>query len=180
MNVLSRISPAIRTTPLGWTDLRFYAFTAAFAAGNLLVPLALHGVPNAGPMLLPLFFFTLVAAWQFGFAAGLVVAVASPLLNFFLVGMPTAAFLPVVLTKSVVLALASAALARRFGTIQVLGLVAAVAAMLAAGFLAERLVGLPLAKSADLLVVGLPGVVLLVFGGYAVLRLTNRLFGTKE
>lgn len=180
MNVLASLSPAIRTAPLAWTDVRFYAFTAAFAAGNLLVPLALHGVPNAGPMLLPLFFFTLVASWQFGLAAGLVVALASPLLNTVLVGMPTAAMLPVILTKSLVLGLVAAGLARHFRTIHLPGLGVAVAAMLVAGFLVERLVGLPLSRSLELLFLGIPGVLILVFGGYGVLRITNRLFGSRD
>jgi len=175
MNPLSLVSaPPIRSAPLAWTEARFYLFTALFAAGNLLVPLAVHSVPNAGAIFLPLFFFTLVAGWQFGFAAGLVVALASPLLNYGLVGMPVAAMLPLVLTKSVVLALSAAGLARVFKTVHLPGLGLSVVAMQGAGFVVERLMGLPVEKSLNLLTMAIPGMVILVVGGYVALRLTNR------
>jgi thiamine transporter ThiT len=163
----------VLSQPLRWSDARLYLFSALFAAGNLLVPLALHSVPEAGAVFLPLFFFTLVAGWQFGWLAGLVVAVASPVLNHLLVGMPAAAMLPVVLTKSLVIGLAAALFSRMTKTVSLGGLVLVVLAMQAAGFLAERVVGMPLAASNHLFFLAVPGMLILVFGGWAVLRLLN-------
>ena len=160
--------------PLGLADLKLYAFSALFAAGNLLVPLALHTVPNGGPMFLPLFFFTLVAGWQFGALAGVIVALVSPVLNHLLAAMPTAAMLPVVLTKSVVLALAAVILARSTKKVSLWGLALAVVLMQTIGFGAELVSGTPWAVDLDLLVLSVPGMLIMVFGGYTVLRLMNR------
>lgn len=165
---------ALKGHPLGLADWRLPVFSAVFALGNLTVPMLLHGVPNGGQIFLPLFFFTLVAAWQFGLWSGLLVAVASPLLSHLLTGMPLAAMLPVVLTKSVALALAAAGLARATRKVHFLGILGTVLAMQAAGFLAERFAGLPVPASLNMLRMSLPGMAIMVIGGWAALRLINR------
>jgi len=181
MNPLSLLSSVpLRSQPLAWSDLKLYLFSALFAVGNLLVPLAVHTIPDAGAIFLPLFFFTLIAAWQFGLTAGLLVALVSPLLNNLLVGMPMAAMLPVVLSKSVALALTAVLLARRTGTVSLWGLLVAVAVMQAAGFLVERITGAPLAMSLKLFEMAIPGMLILVFGGYIVLRLINGWLGSRD
>ncbi|HTH13928.1 MAG TPA: ECF transporter S component [Spirochaetia bacterium] len=173
MNFSALVSPPLGAQPLRWSDAKLYLFSALFAAGNLLVPLAVHTIPEGGAIFLPLFFFTLVAGWQFGWGAGLVVALASPLLNTFFTGMPTWAMLPVVLTKSLVLGLAAAALSRATKAISLGGIALAVVGMQAAGFLAERVVGMPLAASNHLFLIAVPGMLIMVFGGWGVLRLLN-------
>src|ERR1035437_8217756 len=55
-------------------DLRLYGFVAAFAAGDLLLPLAVHTVPQGGLIFLPIFFCTLLAAYRFGILAGVLTA----------------------------------------------------------------------------------------------------------
>jgi hypothetical protein len=175
MKAYSLVAPTtVNSRPLGLADWRLYAFSALFALGNLLVPLALHAVPNAGQVFLPMFFFTLLAAWQFGPLAGLAVAVASPLLNHALSGMPVAAMLPVVLSKSVVLALAASLLSLRTRAVSLPGILAAVLAMQAAGFAAERLAGLPLEASWAMIRLAVPGMLIMLLAGFAVLRLLNR------
>jgi hypothetical protein len=173
MNRSALVSPLWKIQTLRWSDVRLYLLSALFAAGNLLVPLALHTIPEGGAIFLPLFFFTLVAGWQFGWAAGLVVALVSPLLNTVLTGMPTWAMIPVVLTKSLVVALAAAVLSRTMNTVSLGGIALAVVGMQAAGFLAERVTGMPLAVSNHLFLLSVPGMLILIFGGWAVLRLLN-------
>ena len=67
---MSVIAPSATTqrSSLGLLDLRPYAFAAVFTAGNLLLPLAVHSVPQGGLIFLPILFFTLVAGYRFGFA----------------------------------------------------------------------------------------------------------------
>lgn len=64
---------------------------------------------------LPIYFFTLVGAYKYGWRVGLLTAVLSPLVNSALFGMPAAAALPAILLKSVLLAAAAGFAARRFG-----------------------------------------------------------------
>jgi thiamine transporter ThiT len=159
--------------PLSVTEARFYLYTTLFVAGNIALPALCHLVPGGGPMLLPIYFFTLVAGWRFGLAAGLATAVLSPLGNHLLTGMPHQALLPVILAKSVLLAVIASFVARRFG----LSLVAVAIAVLGyqvAGGAVEGFLAASLAAALADFRVGLPGIVLQVFGGYAVLRLLAR------
>ena len=175
MNPLSLLaSVPLRSQPLRLSEIRLYLFSAVFAAGNLLVPLAIHTIPDAGAVFLPLFFFTLIAAWQFGLAAGLVVALVSPILNNLLIGMPVVALMPVVLSKSLALAVVAVLLARSTKTVSLWGLVVAVAAMQAVGFLVERITGTHVPISVRLFEMAVPGMLIMVFGGYLALRLLNR------
>ena len=167
--------PACGTSvkPLSLKEARFYLYTTLFVAGNIAFPALCHLVPGGGPMLLPIYFFTLIAGWRFGLAAGLATAVLSPLANHLLTGMPHQAMLPVILAKSVLLAVIAAFVARRFG----LSLVAVSLAVLGyqiAGGIVEGLLTSSLAAALADFRVGLPGIVLQILGGYAVLRLLAR------
>ena len=96
--------PQASTLTLG--NLRTYLFAALFAVGNVVLPQLCHLVPQGGLIFQPIYFFTLIAACRFGWRVALLTAVASPLINSLLFSMPSGAMLPVVLIKSVVLALA--------------------------------------------------------------------------
>jgi hypothetical protein len=74
--------------PLSVKEARFYLYTSLLIAGNIAFPALCHMVPNGGPMLLPIYFFTLIAGYRFGLAAGLATAILSPLANHVLTGMP--------------------------------------------------------------------------------------------
>lgn len=65
-------------------ELKAYAFAALFIVGNLLLPQLSHLLPLGGKALLPIYFFTLIAAYKYGFFTGLLTAIVSPLLNYFL------------------------------------------------------------------------------------------------
>ncbi len=89
------------------TAIRTYVFAALFVAGNIIAPQLAHLIPGGGPMLLPIYFFTLIAAYRFGMVAGLVTAILSPLANHLLFGMPSEAMLAIIFTKSILLALSA-------------------------------------------------------------------------
>ena len=176
MKVHSPIAPvAMASRPLGLADWRLYLASALFALANLLVPMALHTIPDAGQIFLPMFFFTLLAAWQFGLFAGLAVAVASPLLSHFLTGMPLAVMLPAILSIAVALALVAAILSARTRAVSLPGILVAIAAMQAAGFIVERIAGMPIEKSLTLLRMSIPGMLIMLFGTYLLLRAVNQL-----
>ena len=93
---------------MSYRDIRAYTMAALFVAGNIVLPQLCHLVPQGGLVWLPIYFFTLVAAYKFGLTAGLLTAIASPVVNSLLFGMPAAASLPIILIKSVLLAVAAA------------------------------------------------------------------------
>lgn len=88
----------------GLRDRAFYFWSAAFIAGNLVLPQLCHLAALGGKMVLPIYFFTLIAACRCGWRAGVLTAIASPFLNHALFGMPPAAVLPVILVKSLLIA----------------------------------------------------------------------------
>ena len=106
-----------RLYSLPFSDVKAYLLAALFVAGNIALPQLCHLVPNGGPTWLPIYFFTLVAAYKFGLRVGLMTAVLSPVLNHLLFAMPALAVLPAILVKSCLLAGVSAWLARRVGRV---------------------------------------------------------------
>jgi hypothetical protein len=95
---------------LSFTEAKTYLFATLFVAGNIILPQLAHFVPNGGPMLLPIYFFTLIAAYKFGIRTGMLTAILSPVINSLLFGMPAAAMLPIILIKSSLLAIAASSL----------------------------------------------------------------------
>ncbi|HEX7491980.1 MAG TPA: hypothetical protein VF337_09795 [Candidatus Limnocylindrales bacterium] len=159
---------------LSLRDLRLYGFVAVFTAGNLIAPMAVHSIPQGGLIFLPIFFFTLVAAYRFGFTAGALTGLASPVLNFTLTGMPPSAVLPTVLVQSLLIAAIAAVLAARSGRLNPWLLLVAAISMQLAGFGFDLARGGTVSAGLDALRLGIPGVALMGFGGYAVLRLLDR------
>lgn len=91
---------AVKTHSLTFTDTRSYLITGAFVAANVIFPYILHQIGLAGPIFLPLYFFSLVAGLLFGLKCGIVTGVVSPLISFLISGMPPMIVLPYVILKS--------------------------------------------------------------------------------
>lgn len=141
-----------------------------FVAGNVVLPQLCHLVPRGGMALLPIYFFTLIAAYKYGWKAGLLTAVASPLVNSALFGMPMVAVLPAIVAKSVLLAVAAGWAANRYKEVRLPILLAVVLAYQTVGTLLEwAMVGSFIAAVQDFRI-GLPGMALQVLGGYAVIK----------
>lgn len=165
---------SVKLYNLDLSDLRTYLFAALFVIGNLALPQLCHLVPNGSNILLPIYFFTLVAAYKYGILAGLLTAILSPLLNYALFGMPAAAVLPSILVKSVSLSVAAAFVAARYEKVTVLGTAAAVLFYQFVGSMAELLFfGGVDAALADFRF-GIPGMLLQVFGGWAFIKYVVR------
>lgn len=56
---------------LNYSNVKTYLFALLFVAGNIALPQLCHLVPYGGPTLLPIYFFTLIAAYKYGFRVGL-------------------------------------------------------------------------------------------------------------
>ena len=164
---------------LSWRQARLYLATGAMVIGNGVLPALVHGIPNGGRMLLPIFFFTLIAGWRFGLNAALLTAVLSPLANHALTGMPSTAMLAGIIWQSAALGLIAALVASRSPktTLPLLALVVA---------LHQVLLALPVLAQAGFQACAaafqmrIPGLLLQILGGFLTLRLLERWLPTRE
>lgn len=160
---------------LTYRDARTYLFATLFVVGNLVLPQLCHLIPGGGLAWLPIYFFTLIAAYKYGLRVGLLTAVLSPLINSMLFGMPPVAVLPEILIKSVILALAAAYAAHRLGKVSVIALLLVVLTYQFAGTLAEWAIVKDFYVAIQDFRIGIPGMLVQVIGGYAVLKLISRI-----
>ena len=158
---------------LNYRESKTYAAAALFVVGNILLPQLCHLMPQGGLVWLPIYFFTLVAAYKYGLTAGLLTAVASPLVNSLLFGMPATEMLPIILTKSVLLALAASFIASRVRGVALWAVALAVVAYQLVGMLAEWGITGSLAVALQDIRLGWPGILVQAFGGYAVMKYVN-------
>ena len=151
---------SVKLYSLEYSEAKTYLAAALFLAGNIVLPQLFHTIRLGGPTWLPIYFFTLVGAYKYGWRAGLLTALASPVANALLFGMPAAAALPAIVLKSVLLAGAAGYAAARFYQ--------------AAGTLGEwALTGSFHAAVQDFRI-GLPGMLLQIFGGWAFINFIIR------
>jgi hypothetical protein len=159
---------------LSYSQAKTYIAAAVFILGNVIVPQLFHFIPGGGLIFLPIYFFTLVGAYKYGWRVGLLTAIASPLVNSALFGMPMAAMLPVIIAKSALLAIAAGWAAYSFKRISVLILTIVVLAYQVVGTLVEwALVG-DFVKAVQDFRIGLPGMALQVLGGYWVIKFLGK------
>ena len=160
----------VKLYSLGWRETRTWLVALLFIAGNMLLPQLCHLIPQGGLILLPIYFFTLVAAYKFGPRVGLLTAVLSPLVNSALFGMPPAAALPIITIKGALLALAAAWMARRSKGASLLALIAVVLGYQLVGGLIEWAMTGSLASALQDWKLGYPGMILQAVGGWLVIN----------
>ena len=151
--------------------LAFYVCSLLFVAGNLLLPQLCHSVALGGQTWLPIYFFTLVGAWCFGWKLGMATALLSPALNYLFFGMPTAGMLTVILIKSSLLALGASWIASRSkGSLGlVIGLMLSIIFYQGLGMLPEILLN-GLNAALTTLTLGWPGMLSQLIGGFVLIK----------
>jgi len=155
-------------------ELKSYAFATLFIAGNIILPQVSHLIPMGGMILLPIYFFTLIAAYKYGFFTGLLTAVASPIINHYLFGMPGTEMLPIILIKSGLLAVAAGYMAQRTNGIKIQSLLLVILFYQGIGMIAEfALTGSFMAAVQDIRL-GFPGILLQLVGGFFCLKAISK------
>ncbi|MBN2766032.1 MAG: ECF transporter S component [Paludibacteraceae bacterium] len=154
---------------------RTYLFAVIFIAANLIFPKLFHSVPNGGPTFLPIYFFTLIAAYKYGLRVGLLTAVLSPVLNSVLFGMPMLAILPIILIKSSLLAISASLAANYFKKVSFLSLAIIILAYQIVGTGIEWIMLGDFQLAVQDFRIGFPGMLLQLFGGYLLLKAISRL-----
>ncbi|WP_455672139.1 ECF transporter S component [Phocaeicola sp.] len=155
---------------LNYTSANTYLFALLFVVGNIALPQLCHLVHLGGPTMLPIYFFTLIGAYKYGMKVGLLTAILSPLINSLLFGMPVVALLPAIFIKSVLLAVAAGYMANRCRKITLPALLGVVLTYQVIGTLAEWAIVGSFYLAAQDFRIGIPGMLLQIFGGYALLK----------
>ena len=163
----------IKLYTLSYSESKTYWMALLFVVGNIALPQLCHLVPQGGLTWLPIYFFTLVGAYKYGWKVGLLTAIASPLINSMLFGMPAQAMLPAILMKSTFLAFAAGWMAQHTQQVTLLSLLGVVLAYQIAGTLGEWAMTSSLFTALQDFRIGLPGMALQVIGGYALLKINS-------
>ena len=161
---------SIKLYSLNYNEAKTYITAALFILGNIALPQICHLVPQGGMILLPIYFFTLIGAYKYGWKVGLLTAVLSPVMNHLLFGMPAMAVLAPILVKSSALALVAGYVASAKGKVSLSLMATVVLAYQAVGGLFEwAWTGSLMAALQDFRL-GLPGMLLQIVGGYLFIK----------
>lgn len=155
---------------LNYNQLKTYVFAFLFIVGNIVLPQLFHLIPQGGITWLPIYFFTLIAAYKYGWRVGLLTAIFSPVVNSLLFGMPPLAVLPAILIKSVLLALAAGLASAYFKRISLPILFGVVMVYQCIGTLAEWAITGSFYVAVQDFRIAIPGMLLQIFGGYMFIR----------
>ena len=159
-----------RLYTLNYNEAKTYMWAAIFVACNLVLPQVFHLIPQGGIIFAPLSLVILAGAYKFGWRVGLIAALASPLVNHLLTGMPAWDVLPVMTLKLVVLALIAGFTAQHFKKVSLPLLIGVVLAATLIGGLCELLLTGGIAATIQDFTIGWPGLLLQVVGAYLVCK----------
>lgn len=149
-----------------YAEAKTYLASLLFVLGNVALPQLFHLIPQGGMTWLPIYFFTLVGAYKYGWRVGLLTAILSPLINSVLFGMPPVVALPAILLKSVLLAMVGGYVAARFCKVTILLLTLVVLSYQVLGTLGEWAMKGDFWLAIQDFRIGIPGMLLQVFGGW--------------
>ena len=161
---------AIQIQSLRFTDRAAYIKALIFIAGNVALPQLCHLISMGGPTWLPIYFFTLIGAYMYGWRVGVITALVSPIVNALFFAMPTAAVLPAILLKSTLLAVIAGTVATRTRRADMLTLCGVVLGYQVLGTLGEWAMLGNLYLACQDFRIGIPGMLTQIIGGWAVIN----------
>lgn len=159
---------------LSLSDTRSWGIVSLSLVGSIVLPQVCHLIPGGGLAWLPIYFFTLIISYIYGWKAGIALAVTAPIVNFALFGMPDASSLPIIEIKGILLAVATSYVAIRARKVSFLGILGAVVFYQVIGSSIESLVDGSLYAGFQDFKIGYPGMLLQVIGGYFVIKLLTK------
>lgn len=160
----------VRLYALNYDEAKTYLWATIFVACNLVLPQVFHLIPQGGVIFSPLSLVILAGAYKFGWKTGLLAALASPLVNHAITGMPAWEVMPVMTWKLAVLALVAGLAAQHFKTVSLPLLIGVVLVSKAIGCLGElALTGGIAATIADF-TIGWPGLIFQIVGAWLILK----------
>ena len=160
----------VKLYDLGYAESKTWLAATLFIVGNIALPQLFHLIPQGGVTWLPIYFFTLVGAYKYGWKVGLLTAVASPFVNSLMFGMPAFGSLPVILLKSVLLAIAAGYTAHRWRKVSLPLILIVVLSYQIIGTLGEWIIKGNFYNAIQDFRIGMPGMLFQIFGGYLFIK----------
>ena len=99
---------------LKYNDMRSYALTAVFIMLAVFVPWIFHQFHLAGATFLPMHVFVLIAGLLFGWRAGLIVGMLTPVVSYSISGMPALNIMPQIMIELSAYGLIAGTLRQRY------------------------------------------------------------------
>lgn len=159
-----------RLYTLNYDEVRTYLWATVFVACNIVLPQLFHLIPQGGIMFAPLSLVILAGAYKFGWKVGLLAAVASPLINHLLTGLPAWGVLQVMTFKLIILALVAGFTAQYFKKVTLPLIIGVVLAAEVLGGLGELALMGGIAATVQDFTIGWPGLLLQVVGTYLICK----------
>lgn len=159
-----------RLYTLNYDEVRTYLWATVFVACNIVLPQLFHLIPQGGIMFAPLSLVILAGAYKFGWKVGLLAAVASPLINHLLTGLPAWGVLQVMTLKLIILALVAGFTAQYFKKVTLPLIIGVVLAAEVLGGLGELALTGGIAATVQDFTIGWPGILLQVVGTYLICK----------
>lgn len=156
----------VKLYSLPYSNVKTYLATSLFLLGNLAMPQLFHLMPQGGMVWLPIYFFTLVGAYKYGWKVGVLTSILSPMANSVLFGMPPIAALPAILLKSILLAVVAGYVASHFKKASLGLLIGVVLTYQIIGTLGEWAMKGDFWLAIQDFRIGIPGMLFQVFGGW--------------
>lgn len=151
-------------------EARTYLWALIFVGANLLLPQVFHLVPQGGIIFSPLSLVIMAGAYKLGWRVGLLAALASPLVNHLITGMPAMSVLPVMTLKLAVLALVAGFTAQHFRRATIPLLIGVVLLTELLGGLGELAFMGGIDATIQDFTVGWPGMLLQIVGTYLIVK----------
>ena len=148
-----------------------YLWTAAFVAGNVVLPMICHAVNLGGMVFLPLMLFTVIAAARLGTIPAIMTVILSPLLSMAITGMPAAGVMLIsFMAHALIVAAAIGTWKQYKGGFTALNIVALLACAHLAAFIVNGIVFFTFDVAWGFLLMSWPGVLIQAFAFWAVTR----------
>lgn len=163
----------VKLYTLNYDEVKTYLWAALFVVCNMVLPHVFHFIPQGGIIFAPLSLVILAGAYKLGWKTGLLAAVASPIVNHYLFGMPAWGVLQVMMLKLVLLALIAGLTAQHFRNVTLPMLAGVVLASEVFGGLGELLLTGSIAATVQDFTLGWPGLLLQIIGTYLIVKFTK-------
>ena len=161
---------SVKLYTLNFDEARTYLWAALFVVSGMVLPQVFHLIPQGGIIFAPLSLVILAGAYKFGWKTGLMAAVATPLVNNLVFGLPAWGVLPIMAVKLAMLALAAGLAVQRMQRVTLPMLCGAVLLSELVGGMAElAFTGGLHATIADF-TIGWPGLLLQIAGCYLIVN----------